>query len=183
MDKKRSMNMHNLMHVEKSTVGRDLGPVTDKLWKNFYERQFGRENTDLVVERMKQKNVSFRWIQLYEAKSKDMTEAMNKSVDRLKQLYKDEDARKQKRTIQLCSKVPPSSKRRFFGESGPGNLSHIKSNLMRKAKSEFLNSREVQNIAAMRKNAVQRNNRTSPMMKPGGSGVKNFASASRHGRS
>ncbi|KAF5732489.1 Nucleus subunit A putative isoform 3 [Tripterygium wilfordii] len=119
------ITLDSVESVSDNARGRDLGPVTDKLWKKFYERQFGHESTDLVVERMKQKNVSFRWIQLYEAKMKNMTEAIDKSVDRLKQLYKNEDARKQKRTIQLCSKVPPNNKRRFYGGSGPGNLSNV----------------------------------------------------------
>ncbi|MBA0683221.1 hypothetical protein Goari_024893 [Gossypium aridum] len=82
-----------LLHVETSTKGRDLSSVTDKLWKNFYELQFGRESMKIVIERMKLKKVSFRWRQLYEAKLKDVQEAENKAIDRLKQLYKKEDAR------------------------------------------------------------------------------------------
>ncbi|KAG4377393.1 hypothetical protein GLYMA_18G104250v4 [Glycine max] len=55
-----------LMHVEKSTKGRDLSPVTDKLWKKFFEKQFGTNSTDEVIKRMKEKRVSFRWMQLFE---------------------------------------------------------------------------------------------------------------------
>ncbi|OWM78758.1 hypothetical protein CDL15_Pgr002929 [Punica granatum] len=127
-----------LMHIEESTKGRDLSPVTDKLWKKFYEKQFGPENTNLVLRRMKQKNVSFRWMKLYEAKLKDVEEAQNKSLDRIRQLYKKEDARKQSRQVQLCSKVPPSSNKRSWG-NGPGyNVGNLKGNLMKKAKIEFL---------------------------------------------
>ncbi|GAV75556.1 Elongin_A domain-containing protein [Cephalotus follicularis] len=173
-----------LMHVEKSSVGRDLSPVTDKLWKKFYEQQFGARSTSLVIERMKQKKVAFRWIQLYEAKLKDLKEAENKAVDRLKQLYKKEDDRKQSRQVRLCSKVPPSSKRSFFGGSGPGyNVSNVKGNLMKKAKVEFLKSREVKNIAAMRNQTMQRNrsaSRPSPMMKPGVLSGQNSASSSKY---
>ncbi|XP_022741474.1 uncharacterized protein LOC111293036 isoform X3 [Durio zibethinus] len=130
-----------LLHVEKSTQGRDLTPVTDKLWKNFYELQFGHQNMTLVIERMKLKKVSFRWRQLYEAKLKDFQEAENKASDRLKQLYKKEDARKQSRQVQLCTKVPPSTKRSFYAGSGPGyNLSDVKSNIMKKAKIDFMKS-------------------------------------------
>ena len=46
--------------------GRDLSPVTDKLWKNFYELQFGAKSANLVIDRMKQKKVSFKWKKLYE---------------------------------------------------------------------------------------------------------------------
>ncbi|XP_022773773.1 uncharacterized protein LOC111316023 [Durio zibethinus] len=58
--------MDQLLHVERSRKGRDLSSVTDKLWKNFYDLQFGRASTKLVIERMKLKRVSFRWRQLYE---------------------------------------------------------------------------------------------------------------------
>ncbi|KAJ6387239.1 hypothetical protein OIU78_017034 [Salix suchowensis] len=83
--------LDQLMHIEKSTVGRDLSSVTDKLWKTFYEKQFGERSTNLVIERMRQKKVSFRWLQLYEAKLKEIAEAVNKSAARIRQLYKKED--------------------------------------------------------------------------------------------
>ena len=43
-----------------------MSEVTDKLWKKFYEKEFGVKSTSLVVERMKQKKVSFKWSKLYE---------------------------------------------------------------------------------------------------------------------
>ncbi|KAJ7963871.1 transcription elongation factor B polypeptide 3-like [Quillaja saponaria] len=149
--------LDQLMHVEKCSKGRDLGPVTDILWKNFYREQFGEENTNSVIERMKQRKVSFRWIKLYEAKLKDMAEAEKKAVDRIAQLYQNEDARKQSRQVRICNKVPPSSNRRSFYGSGAGyNVSNVKSNLMKKSKIEFLKSREVKNLAAMKKISIQR---------------------------
>ena len=45
--------------------GRDLSPVTNKLWKKFFERQFGAESAELVVERMKKRRVEFKWRELY----------------------------------------------------------------------------------------------------------------------
>lgn len=45
---------------------RDLSAVTDKLWKKFYEKEFGVNSTNLVCERMKDKKVSFEWKLLYE---------------------------------------------------------------------------------------------------------------------
>ena len=69
--------------------GRDL---TDKLWKNFFEKQFGTNSTNEVIKRMKEKKVSFKWVQLYEAKGKEMTQTENEALDRIKQLYKKEDA-------------------------------------------------------------------------------------------
>ncbi|WVY94592.1 hypothetical protein V8G54_033680 [Vigna mungo] len=138
-----------LMHVEKSTKGRDLSPITDKLWKKFFEKQFGTNSTNEVVKRMKEKKVSFKWIQLYEAKGKEMAQVENEALDRIKQLYKKEDAifttkywistGKQSRQVRPCTKVPPSSKRRFWGDNGPGyNVANVKSNIMKKAKIEFM---------------------------------------------
>ena len=45
--------------------GRDLSPVTNKLWKKFFERQFGAESAELVVARMKKRRVEFKWRELY----------------------------------------------------------------------------------------------------------------------
>ncbi|KAK6917972.1 LOW QUALITY PROTEIN: RNA polymerase II transcription factor SIII, subunit A [Dillenia turbinata] len=168
-----------LMHIENSTKDRDLSPVTDKLWKKFYELQFGAKNTSLVVDRMKQKRVTFKWKDLYEAKQKDVDEAQQKSIDRFKQRFKKEEDRKQSRQVQLCTKVPPGSKRSFFG-GGPGNnFSNVKSNIMKKAKMQVVNSREVQNLAAMRKSALQRGYSVSPMKKPSGFPNNSLASTSK----
>ncbi|MBA0557256.1 hypothetical protein Golob_014334 [Gossypium lobatum] len=149
-----------LLHVETSTKGRDLSSVTDKLWKNFYELQFGRESMKIVIERMKLKKVSFRWRQLYEAKLKDVQEAENKAIDRLKQLYKKEDAR-----------------------SGPGyNMSNVKSNIMKKAKIDLMKSQEVKNLAAMKKKAVQSHHSGTTITKSSGFCGKNSASTSKHSK-
>lgn len=146
-----------LMHVEKSSEGRDLTPITDKLWKKFYERQFGKESTTTVIERMRQKRVAFRWIQLYEAKMKDIEKNESKAADRIKQSYQKENARKQSRQIQICSKVPPSSNKRSFGGTGYGyNVANTKNKILKKAKIEVLQSQEMKNIKAWRRNAVQK---------------------------
>lgn len=170
--------MDQLTHIENCTEGRDLSPVTNKLWKKFYERQFGAESVELVVERMKKRRVEFKWRDLYKAKSQEVEEKEKKILERLKQRYTDEAAQKQKRQIQLCTKVPPSScKRSFFGAAGPDNsTSNTKSNIMKKAKLEFLNSREVKNLAAMKNKAVQRSYSVSSARKP--SGFSSVASSS-----
>ncbi|KAJ8763065.1 hypothetical protein K2173_023270 [Erythroxylum novogranatense] len=173
--------LDQLIHVEKSTVGRDLSQITDKLWKRFYEKQFGEKSTKLVIERMKQKKVSFKWFQLYEAKLKDVAEKESQAVARLKQLYKKEDDRRQSRQVRLCTKVPPAGKRSFYGGSGPGcSLYNGKSNLMKKAKLDLLKSQEMKNIAAMRKNAVQRINSTPSMKDPRGFSGTSSASSFRN---
>ncbi|XP_071689392.1 uncharacterized protein [Rutidosis leptorrhynchoides] len=168
-----------LIHIEDSTEERDLSPITDKLWKNFYTKQFGSKSVSVVVDRMKQKRVSFRWRQLYEAKSKEVEEAQQKSFERIKQLYKKEDAKKQSRQVQICTKVPPSSnKRSFYG--GPGiNLGNTKSGLMKKAKLEFINSREVKNLSAMKKTVVRSNHSVTPIRKPNFTPAKSACSSSK----
>ncbi|KAK2982601.1 hypothetical protein RJ640_024661 [Escallonia rubra] len=208
--------MEQLMHVESSTETRDLSPVTNKLWKRFYELQFGAKSTNVVVERMKEKKLQFKWKQLFEAKSKDVEEAQQKSFDRIKQLYKKEDARrivlseeawspwevratygavlwedipngwrkigKQSRQVQLCTKVPPSSsKRSFYGGGGPGSsVGNTKSSLMKKAKVDFLNSREVKNLTAMKRNAVQKTHSASSLTKPASFSGKASASTPKY---
>ncbi|KAK6238431.1 hypothetical protein QUC31_003900 [Theobroma cacao] len=176
--------MDQLIHVEKSTKGRDLSPVTDKLWKNFYELQFGRASTNLVIERMKLKKVSFRWRQLYEGslpvKWCPKLYLASTQVFRKRPLHSKSAEGKQSRQVQLCTKVPPSSKRSFFAGSGPGyNLSYVKSNIMKKAKIDLMNSQEVKNLAAMKKKAVQTHHRGTTITKSSGLCGKNSASSSK----
>ncbi|PSS16375.1 Transcription elongation factor B polypeptide like [Actinidia chinensis var. chinensis] len=169
-----------LRHIEDLTEGRDLSQVTDKLWKNFYELQFGAKSTNLVIDRMKQKKVSFKWKKLYEAKLKDLEECQQKSFDRIKELYKKEDARKQSRQVRLCTKVPPSSNKRSFYGGGPGGcISNTKSNIMKKAKLQFLNSHEMKNLATIKKNGLQQSHGLSSMRKPGVFSGNNSASTSK----
>lgn len=153
--------LEQLRHVENSTKGRDLSPVTDKLWKKFFELQFTVGSSNLVVERMRQNKVSFKWKELYEAKLKANEEAEKKAGSRLKKSYEEQLIRKQSRQVQTCNKVPPSSNKRGWW-SGPGyNLSGSKSNIMKKAKIELIKSQEVKNLTALRRNAVQRDYRPS----------------------
>ncbi|KAG0494708.1 hypothetical protein HPP92_005702 [Vanilla planifolia] len=69
----------------------------------------------------------------------------------------------------------------YVGCSGY-NLSHIKSNIMKKAKLEYLNSNEVKIHAAMRRNIVERKScltRSAPPSKPTRFLEKSSASTSR----
>ncbi|XP_068638905.1 uncharacterized protein [Aristolochia californica] len=144
-----------LMQIEKSSQGRDLSFVTDSLWKKFYQQHLGEESQNLVLKRMKQKQVVFKWRQLYEAKLKERDEAQQRSVERLRKLYAEEGVKKQSRQIQICSKVPPSNKRGFWGGSGPTGGCSTKGNLMKKARTEFLKSHEVKVHQSMRRKTFQ----------------------------
>ncbi|URE25492.1 hypothetical protein MUK42_20142 [Musa troglodytarum] len=143
--------------------GRDLSPVTDALWKRFYEQQFGVESANTVIKRMKQKKVVFKWRQLFEAKTKEREEAQNKMGEKLKQRYAEAQAR-----------------------GGPSSMSNAKGNLMKKAKLEYLNSHEVKVHALMRRNASQRNSLSQPSL-PCSTRQNNFlqsnsASSSKNGK-
>ncbi|KAL6125615.1 hypothetical protein ACLB2K_073671 [Fragaria x ananassa] len=104
-----------LIHIEKSTKNRDLSPVTDKLWKSFYEREFGTESTESVSQIMKEWNLKFKWSELYQEKSK-----------RVKGAKKKEDDGKLSRQVRVCKKVSPFSgkkekwlKKKFVGAIVP----------------------------------------------------------------
>ncbi|KAL3333121.1 hypothetical protein AABB24_033277 [Solanum stoloniferum] len=163
-------SLEQLTHVENSTEGRDLSQVTDRLWKRFYQIEFGDKSINQVVERMKKVKVTFKWKQLYEAKTEEMEETQQRSFKRIKELYQNENAKRQSRQVRVCTKVPPSSNKRSFYGSGLGsNFGNTKSPLMKKAKIEFVNSREVKNLAAMKNKSVQRNySQVSYIKKPGG---------------
>nr|XP_016506946.1 PREDICTED: uncharacterized protein LOC107824664 isoform X1 [Nicotiana tabacum]XP_016506948.1 PREDICTED: uncharacterized protein LOC107824664 isoform X1 [Nicotiana tabacum]XP_016506949.1 PREDICTED: uncharacterized protein LOC107824664 isoform X1 [Nicotiana tabacum] len=85
-------SLEQLMHVENLSQGRDLSPVTDKLWKRFYKIQFGEKSINQVVQDMKLRNGTFKWKQLYEAKLEELEETQQKLFKRIGQyLYLKED--------------------------------------------------------------------------------------------
>lgn len=151
-------SVDQLLHIEDSSEGRDLSSVTDELWKRFYEKQYGKESADLVVRRMRQKQVVFKWRQLYEAKDKEREAFQNKLGQKLKQRYQEEQDKKMSRQVKYIAKNPPSSNKRSFFSSGSTshNVSNLKSNILKKAKIECLNSHEAKIHATMRKNSLQR---------------------------
>ncbi|KAJ0262520.1 hypothetical protein HA466_0054330 [Hirschfeldia incana] len=149
-------SLEQLMHIEDSTQDTDLSPVTNELWKRFYEKQYGAKNLSFVMEKMERSKVNFKWRELYEAKLKVVEEDEKEAVDRLKQRYKNEDARKLSRQTKLCAKAPPV-KKPFWGNGGSSyNLSNVKSNIMKKAKLDVLKSQEVKNLNAIKRNTVQK---------------------------
>ena len=65
MKLEQEYNGYLICLIDVLSQGRNLSPVTDKLWKKFYEKQFGTNNTNEVIKRMKEKRVNFRCMQLY----------------------------------------------------------------------------------------------------------------------
>lgn len=169
-------DIEQLERIERSTEGRDLSPVTDKLWKRFYVRQFGEKNTNLVEKRM-QKGKTFLWKHLFEAKTKQEEEDKERSFERIKNLYKKQEADKQNRQIKFCTKIPPSKCRRsYYG--GGSNVYNTKSTVMKKAKLDYLRSPEFQNLAAMKNKAVQRSSSVfSPKRLDGSFGIASPSSS------
>ncbi|KAL1191107.1 hypothetical protein V5N11_014178 [Cardamine amara subsp. amara] len=148
--------LEQLIHIEDSTQDTDLSPVTNKLWKRFYKKEYGEDSLNDVMDNMKLNKITFKWRELYEAKSIEVKEREKAVVDRLKQRYKNEDERKQSRQTKLCSKAPPS-KRPFWGNSYSGyNVSNVKSNIMKKAKLDLLKSQEVKNLTAIKRKTIQK---------------------------
>lgn len=160
--------VEQLMHIENATAGRDLSQVTDKLWKKFYEAQFGVQSVELLVKNMAKKKVTWAWRLLYQAKLKQQNEDQKIKVEEMAKKFREENARRQSKQIRIVTKVPPSSKKRSFGGAfgGSSSFSNVKSNLMRKAKTEY--SAEIKNRVAVKRVAVQmqRNNSVRSMMRP-----------------
>ena len=140
-----------LKYVEKclKSKGRDLGPATDKLWKKFYERKFGVQSANVVAQRMKERKVWYKWVALYEAKLKEVSEKANRAIERVGKLYEKEKSANKARQVKVITVVSNNKKnnnKRVYTFEAP-NL--IRGNLMKKARKEFLNCLEVKNPQAI----------------------------------
>ncbi|KAL5564042.1 hypothetical protein UlMin_033789 [Ulmus minor] len=137
-------------------VGDRFESCFDKSWKKFYKKESGVESLNDTVKRMKHAKLSFLWKQLYEAKLKAKAEKADGACEKIAKLYKKEDTRmKTKLQVHICTKVPPSTKKSFWGGGGLGYNVSSKSKIMKKTKVEYLKSNEVKNIAAMKNNSLK----------------------------
>jgi len=157
-----------LLHIESSTEGRDLSPITDELWLKCYSRKFGNDAVEMVKRRMADRKCKFKWKQLYQAKIKEQEEVQRKGVDRLKELYKEAKSLKATRQTRSCEITPPDTKRSKCGPgsgrgSAPvGRFANCKGRLMKKARMEYVNSNEAKMHAAMRRKPVVASARPVP---------------------
>ncbi|QHN86327.1 uncharacterized protein DS421_16g545220 [Arachis hypogaea] len=55
------------------------------------------------------------YVNSLQAKQKEIAESEKEVSNRIRNLYKKEYAKKQSRQVRLCTKTPPSSKKRFWG--------------------------------------------------------------------
>ena len=155
-----------LMHIENCSKGRDLTPITNKLWKTFYEKKFGMDGVNCVLDRMKPKE-SFRWKQMYELKMKELEEKAVGIEKRYIQNCRNEKARKQSRQVKICE-ISPSSKvlkkpkvqTKICQVSSANNNKRSygggTSKILKKARKETRQSIETKNLIAFRRNAIQK---------------------------
>lgn len=106
--------VEQLMHIENATAGRDLSQVTDKLWKKFYEAQFGVQSVELLVKNMAKKKVTWAWRLLYQAKLKQQNEDQKIKVEEMAKKFREENARRQSKQIRIVTKVPPKTHNFLF---------------------------------------------------------------------
>ncbi|OEL24881.1 hypothetical protein BAE44_0014099, partial [Dichanthelium oligosanthes] len=133
----------------------DLSPVTDPLWRRFYQREFGEEHANQVIKRMKgmPETAHYTWKDLFKAKTERQKEVEDRMLERITKKFQAEKAEKLSKQTKLCTKVPPSSKRSFFGGGGPSSLSNssYKSPILKKARLEV-------NSHARLQSTIQKNN-------------------------
>uniref|UniRef100_A0ACD5TG33 Uncharacterized protein n=1 Tax=Avena sativa TaxID=4498 RepID=A0ACD5TG33_AVESA len=171
--------LDQLIRIESHTQT-DLTPVTDVLWKGFYERQFGEEHTGHVLRRMRQSGARFRWKELFMAKTKKQKEIVDQMVEALASKCRARNAEKQSKRTKLVTVLPtPSCGKRKgcfgFGPGGGGvSGSSYKSPMMKKARME-VDSRARMQAAAVRRRPASHGqqmrtttdvNRPSPSTRP-----------------
>jgi elongin-A len=165
-------NADQLNHIETSTKGRDLSPITDELWRKCYGRRFGEDAVEMVKERMSSRKCKFKWRQLYQAKVREQDEIQRKGVNRLRELYKEQNSQKERKQIQPIDLKPPESKR--VKRTGPGgsfrgppSKAPAKGRLMQKSRMDFAKSNEAARQASLAKNRSNVNYGIN--QRPGGS--------------
>uniref|UniRef100_A0ACD6AGR1 Uncharacterized protein n=1 Tax=Avena sativa TaxID=4498 RepID=A0ACD6AGR1_AVESA len=87
--------LEQLTRIESRTE-MDISPVTDVLWKRFYQQQFGEENLNLVVKKMKQSGARYKWKELYKAKTEKQKEVEEVMAARLRKKYQAQKAGKER---------------------------------------------------------------------------------------
>lgn len=151
-----------LHHIETSTKGRDLSPVTDELWRKCYGRKFGNDELEKVQEGMSKSKRKFKWSRLYQVKLREEAEAQKKGVNRLRELYKEQNSQKESRQMKPVDLQPPESKRMkrtgSAGSSGHSSKVVAKGRLMQKSRMDFAKSNQASRNATMARNRSNLNN-------------------------
>jgi len=87
--------LEQLTRIENRTE-MDISPVTDSLWKRFYQREFGEEHTNMVIKRMKESGgrVRYTWRELFKAKTEKQKEVEDKMLEKIAKKFQAEKAGK-----------------------------------------------------------------------------------------
>uniref|UniRef100_A0A452XPV8 Elongin-A n=1 Tax=Aegilops tauschii subsp. strangulata TaxID=200361 RepID=A0A452XPV8_AEGTS len=144
----------------------DLTDVTDVLWKRFFQREFGEDNMNLAIKRMKENGVRYKWKKLFEARTEKQKQVEARMSAGLKNKYQAANAAKQSKQIKVCTKIPPNSKRSFWGGSGSSSLSNssYKSPILKKARMEVDSRAKMQ--AAIQRNTFARSSQPARLTFP-----------------
>ncbi|EMS51051.1 Transcription elongation factor B polypeptide 3 [Triticum urartu] len=124
--------LEQLRHIESCTHA-DLTDVTDVLWKRFFQREFGEENMNLAIKRMKENGVRYKWKKLFEARTEKQKQVEARMSAGLKNKYQAANA--------------------GSGSSSLANSSY-KSPILKKARMEVDSRAKMQ--AAIQRNTVAR---------------------------
>lgn len=149
-----------LDYIEKSTKGRDLSPVTDELWRKFYDRKWGKDELEEAQLKPQAKR-KYPWRRLYQNKLIAEAEKQSKGVNRLRELYKEQNSQKESRQMKPVDLKPPESKRlkRTFTAGSSGSSKVVsKGRLMQKSRMDFAKSNQASRNATMARNRSNLNN-------------------------
>jgi elongin-A len=149
-----------LHHIETSTKGRDLSSVTDELWRKCYGRKWGNDQLE-KAQGMPQSKRKYPWRRLYQNKLREEAETQRKGVNRLRELYKEQNSQKESRQMKPVDLKPPESKRlkRTFTAGSSGSSKVVaKGRLMQKSRMDFAKSNQASRNATMARNRSNLNN-------------------------
>lgn len=102
----------HLLHIETCSKGRDLTSITDPLWRIHFARRFGERNAKMCEKQMPQGGPPHTWRSLYEEKVAEQEKLQEEGVERLRELYHQQNAVKASRKIQCIDKMAPEPTRK-----------------------------------------------------------------------
>eukprot|EP00271_Cylindrocystis_brebissonii_P011070 TRINITY_DN2777_c2_g4_i1.p1 TRINITY_DN2777_c2_g4~~TRINITY_DN2777_c2_g4_i1.p1 ORF type:complete len:351 (-),score=63.88 TRINITY_DN2777_c2_g4_i1:196-1248(-) len=168
----RRCNMQYVRRIEDANPSRDLSRVTEELWRGFYSSSYGRPSMEAVLARMKRRNVTCKWRDLFDAKGREVEEKRERGLERLREkskALKDERASRQVQVVDVVpvsagsnrrKKVSSSANRTTYTGAIPAKrpfstpsalASSSGSSILKKSKTEYATSAYVQGV----KNQIQ----------------------------
>nr|CAB3480130.1 unnamed protein product [Digitaria exilis] len=103
--------LEQLTRVENRTR-MDLSSITDPLWRRFYQREFGVDHTNQVIEKMKAiRGKTFTWRELFKAKTERQKEVEDKMLEKITKKFQAEKAGGGPSSLSTCSYKSPILKK------------------------------------------------------------------------